>query len=162
MTSARDTLARIATLAAMVAVVAGLTQLFSPPHRSAPSIAQHTTATENPIATMSDKWSGEMNYAPSYAALNPYQSTDAEIVTSAFNPGDNYWGLPRSAGVETVAAYCAACHTLQIVMQQRQTREGWDYLLNWMVDKQGMAPPPDDTREEILNYLTREFPANGG
>ena len=65
--------------------------------------------------------------------------------------------LRRSEGVETVAAYCSACHTLQIVMQQRQTRDGWDYLLTWMAEKQGMAEPPPDMRAEILDYLSREF-----
>ncbi|WDI30230.1 hypothetical protein PUV54_09680 [Hyphococcus flavus] len=151
MTTARNIFARALTLAAMVIVVMLFMRLFT-------SDGEMTSAQkESPSTSMAKTWSGEINYAPAYLALTPYAKRQEKGHSSKFDPLDEYWGLPRSDGVENVSAYCGACHSLQIVMQQRQTHEGWDYLLTWMVKKQGMAELTPDTRDEILDYLTREF-----
>ena len=159
MTSAQDMLARIATAAAMIVAVVILVRLFSSekPAAPAPSHEPVAIAESHMPESMDAAWKGEINYAPAYAALNPYADIAASTTASVFDPNDENWGLPRSAGVDSVAAWCSACHTLQIVMQQRQSRDGWNYLLHWMVDKQGMAEPPAETRAEILDYLSREF-----
>lgn len=150
--------ARVATLAAMAGSVALLTQLFGDDSRSQATSRQDAeTLNSSIVATMAGGWNGDINYAPAYAALNPYADAAQENAASTFDPVDDYWGLPREPGFETVSAYCSACHTLQIVMAQRQSRDGWDYLLHWMVEKQGMAPPAPDTREEILDYLSTAF-----
>jgi len=152
-------LARIATAAAMIVAVVILVRLFSSEKPAAPAPSHEPAATvESDMAeSVEEVWTGEINYAPAYAALNPYTDIAASTTASVFDPNDENWGLPRSAGVDSVATWCSACHTLQIVMQQRQSRDGWDYLLHWMVDKQGMAEPPAETRAEILDYLSREF-----
>lgn len=152
-------LARMATMAAMIFAVVILVRLFGneKPAAPAPSHEPAASVESNMAESAEAAWSGEINYAPAYAALNPYADITASTAASVFDPHDEYWGLPRSAGVESVATWCSACHTLQIVMQQRQSRDGWDYLLHWMVDKQGMAEPPAETRAEILDYLSREF-----
>lgn len=155
MTHAKTIFARAVTLAGMAFVVTVLMRLTET--TPAPTHAGNYAAAENTEPAMNETWSGEINYAPAYAALNPYDEAQEASVSSAFDPADDYWGLPRSEGVETVSAYCASCHSLQIVMQQRQSRDGWDYLLGWMVEKQGMAAPAPETRAEILDYLTREF-----
>ncbi len=156
-------LARLLTLAAMALAVTGLVRLFGGGDEHGARLASRAAqgAGADPVLQMANAWMGEIGYAPSYAALNPYAEASAETASSAFDPADDYWGLPRSEGHETVAAYCAACHSLQIVMAQRQSREGWDYLLTWMVDKQGMAAPAPEMRDEMLVYLTREFGPGG-
>jgi len=159
-------LARIASIAVMALIVKGLMSLFSAPppaehHAPAPQIETAQAPVADPVAAMADAYKGEIDYAPAYPALDPFRAIGAERRETPFNPADDYWGLPRSDGFETVAAYCSACHSLEIVMQQRQTRDGWDYLLTWMAEKQGMAPPPPETRAEILDYLTREFGGDG-
>ncbi len=137
----------------MAGAVVVLTNLFDDPNQvSANSAAEMTEAAK--VSAMADEWRGAVDYSPAYAALSPYAEITTEGAFVAFDPADDYWGLPREAGVETVSAYCSACHTMQIVMTQRQSREGWDYLLTWMVEKQGMSPPAKDTREEILDYLS--------
>ncbi|MEL7028242.1 MAG: hypothetical protein AAGL49_03305 [Pseudomonadota bacterium] len=74
-----------------------------------------------------------------------------------FDPSDDYWGLPRTAGYEDVDAYCGACHSLQTVMQQRVSPERWAELLDWMVETQGMTPLAAEDRKTILAYLSEHF-----
>jgi hypothetical protein len=154
MRSAQSILARVATLSVMAGSVALLMHLFVDRTNVAEEFQQSNS---EKFITMADAWSGEIDFSPAYAALSPHADSTKVDPASAFDPADDYWGLPRTQGFETVAAYCSACHSLQIVMAQRQSREGWDYLLHWMVEKQGMAPPAPDTREEILDYLSTAF-----
>lgn len=93
-----------------------------------------------------------------FNALDPGIVTTSTPVAS-FNPADDYWGLPRDDGVDLVAGYCAACHSLRIVMQQHATETRWRELMDWMIEKQGMAPPPDDDLETIVRYLSEHFGA---
>lgn len=109
------------------------------------------------VERMAANWNGEIAFSPAYAALTPLADDVENASARVFNPLDDYSGLPRSEGVETVAAYCSGCHSLSLVMQQRQSREGWDHLLDWMAAEQGMAEPPPEMRAEILDYLSREF-----
>ena len=44
-----------------------------------------------------------------------------------------------------------------LVAQQGQTREGWDKLLNWMVEEQGMQEIEEPDRTEILDYLEAHY-----
>ena len=158
MKAATTIFARVATLAVMAGAVVLLTQLFdnnAQNRKNLPEKLENTDAYK--VAAIAGGWRGHIDFAPAYSALNPYAEATQENAASAFDPSDEYWGLPREPGFETVAAYCSACHTLQIVMAQRQSREGWDYLLHWMVEKQGMAPPAPETRAEILEYLSAEF-----
>mgnify|MGYP000362660864 CR=1 FL=1 len=149
-------LLRLAVAAALALLIIGLTKLFTP-NGGALATAVQSASIRNPASAMAGAWNGEINYAPAYAALDPLTALASAEATSLFDPQDDYWGLPRANGYEEVAAYCTACHSLRIVMQQRQPREGWDYLLNWMVEKQGMAPPPADDRALLLDYLSQEF-----
>ena len=66
---------------------------------------------------------------------------------------DDFYGLPDGKGRTEVAGYCAACHSLALVVQQGLTREHWDELLVWMVEEQDMEPLPKKDREIVLDYL---------
>ncbi len=145
-----------------------LTELTSPPHKgqigNAPKHVADATAPisqsrQQHINAMANNWTEKINFGMPYSALTPLSKSNTTISDTPFDPADDYWGLPRSNGFETVAGYCGACHSLAIVMQQNQNEDGWNYLLNWMADKQGMAPPPTEMRTEIISYLTREFGA---
>ncbi|WP_292293085.1 aldehyde dehydrogenase [Marivita sp.] len=65
--------------------------------------------------------------------------------------------LYPAEGAGVTYSYCASCHSTQLVAQQGQTREGWDELLVWMVEKQGMEPIPDEDREIVLDYLAEHY-----
>ncbi|MGK7651541.1 aldehyde dehydrogenase [Roseovarius sp. B08] len=65
--------------------------------------------------------------------------------------------LYPAQGAGVTYDYCASCHSEMLVAQQGQTREGWDELLIWMVEKQGMQPIPEEDREVILDYLSTHY-----
>jgi len=109
------------------------------------------------VASMAASYEEAISFKDQYNALDPRLKRSGITRGSMFNAADDYWGLPRTPGYEEVASNCAACHSLAIVMQQHVTAERWDYLLKWMVDKQGMmAMEPED---EILvrAYLNKHF-----
>ncbi len=167
MTPAQDFLTRALIITAMIGGVLILMRLTGGeiplPAQKDTNAMDVTHTTETPktradrIATMADAWSAPIVFGDAYAALAPLAATQNAADGARFNPADDYWGLPRSEGVETVAALCGACHSLAIVMQQRQTDDGWNYLFDWMIEKQGMAPPDPEMRAEIIAYLSREF-----
>lgn len=65
--------------------------------------------------------------------------------------------LYPAEGAGVTYDYCASCHSEMLVAQQGQTREGWEELLQWMVEKQGMQPIPENDREMILDYLSTHY-----
>lgn len=110
------------------------------------------------VAEMADAWNGEIQFATSYSALDPAVGGAGEgAAAPGFDPSDEYWGLPRNEGYELVAATCAACHSLQVVMQQRRSAARWDELIDWMVTTQGMPAPAAQDRQTIIAYLSRNY-----
>ena len=112
------------------------------------------------VEAMADSWNGEVQFVTEFNTLDPsHTSADSSVsgVATAFDPNDDYWGLPRDEGVDFVAAYCSGCHSLQIVMQQRRSEKRWHELIDWMINTQGMPPPDEDVRKDIETYLGQHF-----
>ncbi len=162
--SAHHFLTRLLMIIVMVGCVLGLMNLTgsnsdsrSANHAEDGGHTAHPTTQAARIEMMATHWDGAVNFYMPYAALAPLSAPDSAQLDIRFNPGDDYWGLPRSEGVDTVAGLCGVCHSLAIVMQQRQSEEGWNYLFDWMIEKQGMAPIAGEMRDDIITYLSREF-----
>ena len=68
---------------------------------------------------------------------------------------DEYLGLPDAPGREEVAAYCGACHSLKLVVQQGLTRPGWEEMLVWMYEEQEMPELEKDEEKLVLDYLAK-------
>jgi cytochrome c len=66
-------------------------------------------------------------------------------------------GWPAGPGQAETGELCNSCHSLAIVKQQRLSRETWDKLLTWMVEKQGMAAQSPERRALMLDYLVQHF-----
>ncbi|WP_089389469.1 hypothetical protein [Paracoccus sediminis] len=66
-------------------------------------------------------------------------------------------GLPDGQGAEDTYYQCVACHSTEIIKQQRVTDHRWDELWTWMVEAQGMVEPDDETKKVILSYLKANF-----
>lgn len=73
----------------------------------------------------------------------------------AASDDDEYLGLPDAVGREEVFAYCGACHSMKLVVQQGQTRSGWSELLTWMYEEQEMEPLEAEDNKLVLDYLAK-------
>ena len=74
-------------------------------------------------------------------------------------PNPEFGGLPDAPGAEETFYQCVACHSTEIIKQQRVTDARWDDLWGWMVEQQGMIEPDPETRAVILGYLKTHFSA---
>ena len=72
-------------------------------------------------------------------------------------PNPEFGGLPDAPGAEETFYQCTACHSTEIIKQQRVTDARWDDLWVWMVEQQGMIDPDPETRGVILGYLKTHF-----
>ena len=64
-------------------------------------------------------------------------------------------GLPPDQGRDEVEAYCGACHSLKLVVQQGLSRADWEESLVWMVEEQEMEPLEPEDRKLVLDYLAK-------
>lgn len=118
-----------------------------------------TSAQQARIEAMAGAYQQRALSGPFVSALDPTRAPGAAEQTVLFDPSDDYYGLPADGGTEDlVMAYCAACHSLRIVMQQRASADRWDELLTWMVEKQNMPELDPADRAQILDYLSTYFP----
>lgn len=136
------------------------TQQLRPTVISKP-LAELTTAQKTRVAEHAKTWPKDPSYDADFNALDPSYKI-ASLSNSMFNPADDYWGLPRDdkGAYELVDAYCTACHSASIVMQQRATPERWKELFVWMEEKQGMAKIPNEDEALILEYIGTHFSTN--
>jgi hypothetical protein len=54
-------------------------------------------------------------------------------------------------------AYCTACHNTALIRRSAFTRERWDELMDWMVEKHGMNPIEGEFRATIVDYLAQHY-----
>jgi hypothetical protein len=114
------------------------------------------------VATLADAWPLEPSYAASFQALDPQATSIKDgAVVSLFDPNDPHSGLPDDANRVFIESYCAACHSLQLVMQQHMYAAAWDAVLTRMVAARGMPEMRPDVRQSVLTYLTTHFGPGG-
>ncbi len=63
--------------------------------------------------------------------------------------------LPAGWHVDIVAGRCIICHSLELVAQQRQSRAGWQIIVDRM-DTYGVPIPPED-KKVIMDYLSEHL-----
>jgi len=131
------------------------------PVKTVKTLPPLTSAQKIRVAQHAEKWSKEPVYEADFNALDPSYKMPS-MTDSMFDPSDDYWGLPRDDkdAYELVDAYCTACHSASIVMQQRATPDRWKELLIWMEEKQGMAKIPDEDEDLVLEYIGTYFSTN--
>jgi hypothetical protein len=77
----------------------------------------------------------------------------------AFEPRDETPEMyPAGPNRDDTFYFCIACHSFQIVAQQRLSRGRWDELLTWMTERHKMPDVQGDDREKMLDYLAGAFP----
>ncbi|MEM9885717.1 MAG: hypothetical protein AAF849_07485 [Bacteroidota bacterium] len=65
-------------------------------------------------------------------------------------------GLVYAEGFEVVRASCTTCHSAQLVIQNRATREGWEQMIDWMQATQGLWELGEQ-EPIILDYLATHY-----
>jgi hypothetical protein len=83
---------------------------------------------------------------------------ETERLAAVQNPGETEDILPAGHGREEVFARCTACHSTAIIRRSGFSRDRWDELMDWMTEKQGMAPLEGDIRTLVVDYLAQHFP----
>lgn len=63
--------------------------------------------------------------------------------------------LPQDPDQQFVTGRCVICHSLEMIAQQRQTREEWTTIVDRMITY-GMPMEPGD-RERMLTYLVKHL-----
>ena len=63
--------------------------------------------------------------------------------------------LPQDPDQQFVTGRCVICHSLEMIAQQRQTREEWTVIVDRMITY-GMPIEPGD-RERMLTYLVKHL-----
>jgi hypothetical protein len=71
-------------------------------------------------------------------------------------------GMIADTGCAEVVQNCGACHSLELVKQNRATKEGWKDIITWMQETQKLWDLGLQ-EETILNYLAKNYgPQNSG
>ena len=66
-------------------------------------------------------------------------------------------GLKDGEGLLTVVAHCTACHSAQLIVQNRMDRERWNATIRWMQETQNLWDLGEN-QEVIVNYLVKNYP----
>lgn len=109
-------------------------------------IAYLNTLSDNPVETEATETEAETE---TVAAVDAAASGAAD---------ENEFGVLKVAeGAEETFYACSACHSERIVAQQGLTRDGWEEMLEWMVDEQGMSEIDEPELSVILDYLEAHY-----
>ena len=66
-------------------------------------------------------------------------------------------GLKDDEGLMTVVTHCTACHSAQLVIQNRMNKERWNATIRWMQETQNLWDLGEN-QEIIVNYLVKNYP----
>lgn len=66
-------------------------------------------------------------------------------------------GLREGEGLMVVVAHCTACHSAQLIIQNRMNKERWNATIRWMQETQNLWPLGAQ-QEVIVDYLVKNYP----
>jgi hypothetical protein len=66
-------------------------------------------------------------------------------------------GLKDGEGLMTVVANCTACHSAQLIIQNKMNKERWNATIRWMQETQSLWELGDN-QAVIVNYLVTNYP----
>jgi hypothetical protein len=66
-------------------------------------------------------------------------------------------GLKEGEGLMAVVAHCTACHSAQLIIQNRMNEERWNATIRWMQETQNLWDLGDQ-QEVIVKYLVNNYP----
>ena len=66
-------------------------------------------------------------------------------------------GLKEGEGLMIVITHCTACHSAQLITQNRMNKERWNATIRWMQETQNLWELGDN-QAIIVNYLVENYP----
>jgi antirestriction protein len=69
---------------------------------------------------------------------------------------DGKTGLVIAPGFDVVSVQCTVCHSALLVTQNRASRAGWENMIRWMQDTQGLWPLGEQ-EGLVLDYLAEYY-----
>lgn len=75
-------------------------------------------------------------------------------------PGTQFKQLPAGTGKAQVEAACYACHSADLLVQQRLTEKQWTATVEKMTRWGANVPP--EAKQPIIDYLARHFGPDAG
>lgn len=109
-------------------------------------------ANPDPMQALRGRPAGSNPLDPMTALSSAASAAKEEVAGNA-----EFEGLPDGPGAEETYYQCVACHSTEIIKQQRVTDLRWDELWTWMAKSQGMVEPDEETKQLILAYLKQHF-----
>jgi len=65
-------------------------------------------------------------------------------------------GMAWDENLKYIEKNCLACHSSKLITQNRATRTGWDQMISWMQETQGLHDLGTD-RPYVLDYLSKHY-----
>ncbi len=65
-------------------------------------------------------------------------------------------GLAYAPGFELVKTNCTVCHSAKLITQNRANKEGWEQMIDWMQETQGLWELGKN-EEKIVAYLAKNY-----
>ncbi len=66
-------------------------------------------------------------------------------------------GFIEAPGMQETIANCTTCHSSQLVIQNRMSKQAWHATIDWMQETQNLWPLGDN-EEIIIDYLVKNYP----
>jgi hypothetical protein len=92
----------------------------------------------------------EHNY---YNERVSYVESSEEVIENGIHLAT---GLIADDGWQLVRKNCLACHSSKLVIQNRATKEGWEYMIDWMQRTQGLWSLGED-HNQVIEYLSKNY-----
>ncbi len=65
-------------------------------------------------------------------------------------------GLVFAPEFDLVRANCTVCHSAKLITQNRATQEGWEQMITWMQESQGLWDLGNN-KDKIVSYLAKHY-----
>ena len=69
---------------------------------------------------------------------------------------DSVSGLVVDGNFELIRGQCTACHSAKLITQNSASREGWQQMIRWMQETQGLWDLGEN-ESLILDYLSKHY-----
>ena len=91
------------------------------------------------------------------SAATGEDSEEAGAVAASQSASPGFGVLVAGDGAAETYAYCIVCHSERLVTQQGLTRQGWQEVVELMVEEHGMVPLAGPTLDRVLGYLSTHY-----